>query len=180
MYYKAKIVSIYDQTITVNFTEYNEEETVDIGNVHPRSLWEDAGIDLSKAPTCPSSNDEEDIESDRSTETEEPPLPKRSKEKCQKASPNRYGDAPIFPDHNFFHSDPLSCLPHPPPPIIPPFGKHFNNAQSSCENCNCCQNNHLSKESLSSMLVSWYMAGYHTGYYRGVHSSMSKKCSKNS
>nr|CAB3266397.1 survival motor neuron protein-like [Phallusia mammillata] len=176
MYYKAEIVEVGDQTINVNFTEYNEEEVVDYADVHPRSLWENAGINLSQQP---SSIVEGETESALSTESEKQPQPKRSKEKWTKEQTANSRTDSLFPTPDFDFSNPMSNLP-PPPPLLPPSGLIPDNSNFSCNNCNCCKNNNLSKESLSSMLVSWYMSGYHTGYYRGIHSSMPQKCSKKS
>ena len=51
----------------------------------------------------------------------------------------------------------------PPPTMLP----HFHDSMP--KNMGTYPNEALhSKEELSHMLTSWYMAGYHTGYYRGT------------
>ncbi|CAF1089699.1 unnamed protein product [Adineta steineri] len=49
--------------------------------------------------------------------------------------------------------DTLTSVPQPPAPLLPPFPELNSN-----------DNN----DTLSSTLMSWYLAGYHTGFYQGI------------
>ena len=142
-FYKASIKEIHvaQGTAVVNYVDYDDDEVVALKDIHPESLWTDAGVDLD------------------ANQQETSGIKKTNKR--QRIGRRRQNRSLNSDDVEVEYDSPLPFMPtlNDIGPDIP----GLRNMPRDSKN--------LSKEAMSSMLVSWYMAGYQTGYYRGLTSS---------
>uniref|UniRef100_H2Z9R5 Tudor domain-containing protein n=1 Tax=Ciona savignyi TaxID=51511 RepID=H2Z9R5_CIOSA len=155
LYYHAVVQSIdwENNTVTVEYTNYDgPHETVQLEDIHPRDLWNQHEKDSTLSETT---------QSDSNSTLKSPKL-KSKKSKKPKSSHHRV--QPNLASKDFQKNsteNPSSFLP-PTPWMLPP---HLGSMEKGGS---------LSKDALSNMFASWYMAGYQTGFYRGLASSCCK------
>jgi len=174
LYYAATIRSVSQNNgkAVVTFVDYAEEnETVSLCDIYPKRLWEQAGYDLSGNHLGEGNQNNDSVMYDASetessfTSFSETPQYSTQSRKSRKG--------PRTPQHAAEQSSPFPDPPHfpsfkPPPPPQPAFMPVSSAAAAQGAGGHGAQQ--ISKEAMSNMLASWYMAGYHTGYYRGFAS----------
>ena len=143
-YYKAVVKQIHTAqgTVVINYVDYDDDEVVALKDIYPESLWTDAGVNLNSSH------------------------PEAKKKNIKKAritkNPPQYSRRP--PNSSDVELSYESSLPFMP--NMGDMGPDMSSIRNMTKNCST-----VPKEALSSMLVSWYMAGYQTGYYRGLTAS---------
>ena len=145
-YYQAVIKEIHHKqgTVVLSYVDYDEDEVVAIKDIFPEHLWTNAGINLD-------SNRHENS------------LKQTKKAKVTRQT-RRFGPTSNSSDVELSYDAPLPFMPN-----MGDIGLSLPNLQNMTRDCS-----NIPKEALSSMLVSWYMAGYQTGYYRGLTASSRK------
>lgn len=146
-YYRAKIIKILQNKVCIRYEDYQDDDvTLSLNDVFPEHLWtnqnenEDRG---SLEITFSNNNYDENHDNGQNQQ--------RKRRRVYKQMYTYSSDE---------NDDLTSQTSFIPPPHMDSDLNHLKHQVRDCSN--------LSKEALSSMLVSWYMAGYQTGYYRGL------------
>lgn len=158
--YEAKVKSVDHDTCVVRYIGYGNEEEVYLtellsseGKAARQRQTDQAKRENAQGSPTPPSEDDHGASATHGHRTHD--------------GYSQSHDAPFLPSHPPLpHAPPVEPLlgrvPHfmkhsiPPPPT--PHGELSN-----------------SEEALTSMLMSWYMAGYHTGYYQGSQEAKTAK-----
>ena len=149
-YYKAKIVELFTKKVVIRYEDYDDEDVkINYSQIYPEHLWNENG-----------GNEEFNNDNSFTNNSQDDMIGKDSRYvKRRKSNRELYLYPPAVDDDD----DP------PEPRFMPPrnyMDSDLSHLRDQARDCN-----NLTKEALSSMLVSWYMAGYQTGYYRGLTSN---------
>ncbi|XP_078494789.1 survival motor neuron protein-like [Ciona intestinalis] len=154
LYYPAVVQSVdYDDgTATVEYADYNGgPEAVQLEDIHQRRLWNLSEVESNLSETTQSCSSSVGNNADDE---------RQKKENKPRLKTSHY-------NHKQFVPKPFNLMP-PSPWMLPP---DLNTSTNDV--------NSLSKDALSNMFASWYMAGYQTGFHRGLASSCCKNnCKK--
>ncbi|CAK8686186.1 unnamed protein product [Clavelina lepadiformis] len=171
LYYRATITEVHENEglVLVNYNDYNEDDAIAVKDIYPASLWENAGINVTQPTSSARSTTDNNF---LKPTTKAKKTFKVVDNSDQRSSSNFHSFQNNLPGADFMATPGGEFTP-PAFPFAPP------TMQNGFIQSNLFENVAQSKEALSKMLTSWYMAGYHTGYYRGFTASPTASNLKN-
>ncbi|XP_058871115.1 survival motor neuron protein-like isoform X2 [Acipenser ruthenus] len=165
----------------VRFEGYGNEEEQDLSALLPAQDPEPSGPTQTQdsEPTHTTELHEEEDGEDESRPESLKPVKKEKAKKQGRSCPERNHAFPFpfpFPPpmpQGYSGGPTFLPLPPPPPPPPPAFTFHSSNCEGAADE--------IDVDSLSSMLLSWYLCGYHTGFHLGLQQGRAeaeKNCAK--